>query len=84
MRTRTGHSFEPHLALELVDEGLHPLVVLAVLIGGKGQLLDGPLGLAQVLGHVSEAPALSVKLRLKLADAGLHLDHGLPDLRSGR
>merc|ERR1719282_431370 len=58
--------------------GLHPLVVLAVLVSGEGELLDGPLGLAQVLGHVSVAPVLSVKLGLKLADAGLHLDHGLP------
>merc|ERR1719474_1939835 len=67
-----------HLALKLVDEGLHPLVVLAVLIGGKGELLDGPLELAKVLGYISVAPVLSVKLGLKLADAGLHLDHGLP------
>merc|ERR1711973_1069253 len=67
-----------HLALQLVDEGLHPLVVLTVLIGSEGELLDGPLGLAQVLGHISVAPVLSVKLGLKLADAGLHLDHGLP------
>merc|ERR1711973_151567 len=67
-----------HLALQLVDQSLHPLVVLAVLIGSEGELLDGPLGLAQVLGDISVAPVLSVKLRLKLADAGLHLDHGLP------
>merc|ERR1719402_747261 len=67
-----------HLALQLVDQSLHPLVVLAVLIGSEGELLDGPLGLAKVLGHISVAPVLSVKLRLKLADAGLHLDHGLP------
>merc|ERR1712032_431354 len=50
------------LALQLVNEGLHPLVVLAILVGGKAQLLDGPLGLAEVLGDVSEAPGLSVKL----------------------
>merc|ERR1740119_57670 len=43
-----------HLALQLVNQGLHPLVVLAILIGGKAQLLDGPLGFAEVLGHVSE------------------------------
>merc|ERR1719225_177051 len=73
-----------HLALQLVDQRLHPLVVLTVLVSGEGQLLDGPLGLAQVLRHVSEAPALSVKLRLKLADAGLHLDHGLPASLQGR
>merc|ERR1719341_914750 len=67
-----------HLALQLVNEGLHPLMVLAILVGGKAQLLDGPLGLAEVLGDVSEAPGLSVQLGLELADAGLHLDHGLP------
>merc|ERR1712192_279992 len=67
-----------HLALQLVNEGLHPLVVLAVLVAGKGQLLDGPLGLAEVLGDVSEAPGLSVQLGFELTDAGLHLDHGLP------
>merc|ERR1712192_90175 len=67
-----------HLALQLVNEGLHPLVVLAILVAGKAQLLDGPLGLAEVLGDVSEAPGLSVQLRLELTDAGLHLDHGLP------
>merc|ERR1719432_650161 len=39
---------------------------------------DGPLGLAEVLGDVSEAPGLSVQLGLELTDAGLHLDHGLP------
>merc|ERR1719220_248430 len=67
-----------HLALELVDQSLHPLVVLPVLVSGKAQLLDGPLGLAEVLGDVSEAPGLSVQLGLELTDAGLHLDHGLP------
>merc|ERR1719418_422832 len=67
-----------NLALQLVNQGLHPLVVLAVLVASKGQLLDGPLGLAEVLGDVSEAPGLSVQLGLELTDAGLHLDHGLP------
>merc|ERR1719220_2735697 len=67
-----------HLALELVDQSLHPLVVLPVLITSKGQLLDGPLRLAEVLVDISEAPGLSVQLGLELTDAGLHLDHGLP------
>merc|ERR1719402_871513 len=67
-----------HLALQLVNQGLHPLVVLAILVAGKGQLLDGPLGLAEVLGDVSKAPGLGVQLGLELTDAGLHLDHGLP------
>merc|ERR1719234_1300474 len=67
-----------HLALQLVNEGLHPLVVLAVLVPGKAQLLDGPLRFAEVLGDISEAPGLSVQLGLELTDAGLHLDHGFP------
>merc|ERR1712203_1203705 len=67
-----------HLALQLVDQSLHPLVVLPVLITSKGQLLDGPLRLAEALVDISEAPGLSVQLRLKLTDAGFHLDHGLP------
>merc|ERR1719433_2306769 len=67
-----------HLALQLVDQSLHPLVVLPVLITSKGQLLDGPLRLAEVLVDISEAPGLSIQFRLELTDAGLHLDHGLP------
>merc|ERR1712218_635812 len=67
-----------HLALQLVDQSLHPLVVLPVLITSEGQLLDGPLRLAEVLVDISEAPGLSVQLRLKLTNAGFHLDHGLP------
>ena len=60
-----------HLALHLVDEGLHPertnmidpsisrkglvpLVVFLVLIGSKGELLDLPLGLPQVLLGISK------------------------------
>merc|ERR1719373_719054 len=66
------------LALELVNQSLHALVVLLVLVTSEGQLLDGPLGLAEVLQDVSVAPALGVKLRLQLTDTGLHLDHGLP------
>merc|ERR1719210_730237 len=66
------------LALELVNQSLHALVVLLVLVTSEGQLLDGPLSLAEVLQDISVASALSVKLRLQLTDAGLHLDHGLP------
>merc|ERR1719422_2955061 len=66
------------LALELVNQSLHALVVLLVLVTSEGQLLDGPLSLAEVLQNVSVASALGVKLRLQLTDAGFHLDHGLP------
>jgi hypothetical protein len=56
----------PDLALELVDEGLHPLVVLPVLLLLEGQLLDPPFALAQILLRIAVAPALSVQLRLQL------------------
>merc|ERR1719412_852306 len=65
------------LALKLVNESLHPLVVLPVLVLLVGQLLDVPLGLAQVLLGVSAPTVLSIHLGLELADAGLHLGHGL-------
>merc|ERR1719461_2659212 len=73
----------PDLALQLVDQPLHALVVLLILVAGKGQLLDGPLSLAEVLHAVGVASALGVKLGLQLADAGLHLDHGLPATLQG-
>merc|ERR1719288_200445 len=66
------------LALELVNQALHALVVLLVLVSSEGEFLDGSLSLAKVLQDISVASALSVKLRLQLTDAGLHLDHGLP------
>merc|ERR1711868_220341 len=66
------------LALELVNQALHALVVLLVLVTSEGEFLDGSLSLAEVLQDISVASALSVKLRLQLTDAGLHLDHGLP------
>merc|ERR1719281_1095795 len=68
----------PDLALQLVNEALHPLVVLLVLVTSEGELLDGPLSLAEVLHNIGVAPGLSIQLRLQLTDASLHLDHGLP------
>merc|ERR1719323_1888418 len=65
------------LALQLVNQPLHALVVLPVLLLGVGQLLDLPLGLAEVLLAVSVAPVLGVQLGLQLADAGVHPGHGL-------
>merc|ERR1711868_146561 len=66
------------LALELVNQALHALVVLLVLVSSEGEFLDGSLGLAEVLQDISVASALSVELRLQLTDASPHLDHGLP------
>merc|ERR1719389_848675 len=65
------------LALELVDQTLHSLVVLPVLILGEGKLLDLTLGLAEVLQAVSVAPVLGVHLGLELTDASVHPGHGL-------
>merc|ERR1719381_180971 len=67
----------PDPALQLVDQVLHALVVLPVLVGGEGQLLDAALRPAQVLLGVGETAVLSVQLRGQLPDAGLHLVHGL-------
>merc|ERR1719389_1581246 len=65
------------LALQLVDQTLHPLVVLPVLLLGVGQLLDLALRLAEVLQAVSVAPVFGVHLRLELPDASVHPGHGL-------
>merc|ERR1711936_1220987 len=65
------------LALELINQSLHPLVVLPVLVLLVGQLLDVPLRLAQVLLCVGAPPVLGIHLRLELTNASLHLGHGL-------
>merc|ERR1711971_109059 len=65
------------LALELVNQSLHALIVLPVLVLGVGQLLDAPLRLAEVLLSVSKASVLCVQLGLQLPDAGLHLGQRL-------
>ena len=49
------------LALQLVDQGLHPLVVLPVLVLLVGELLDPPLGPLQVLRGVAIPPASSIQ-----------------------
>merc|ERR1719232_888961 len=65
------------LALELVDQTLHPLVVLPVLVLGVSQLLDVTLRLAEVLLGISKTSVLSIKLGLQLANASLHLGNSL-------
>merc|ERR1719300_1826683 len=52
-------------------------MVLPVLILGIGQLLDLALRLPQTLLGIGHPPVLSIKLRLQLADASVHLAHGL-------
>merc|ERR1712015_286361 len=65
------------LALQLVNQALHSLVVLPVLIHLVGVLLDGPFRPPQILLGITAAPGLCVHLRLKLTDASLHLGHRL-------
>lgn len=48
--------------MQFVDEVLHAFVVLAVLFGLEGELLDTSLGLAQVLLCVGVSPLFTVKL----------------------
>merc|ERR1712227_238816 len=65
------------LALELVNEGLHALIVLPVLVLGVGQLLDVTLRLAEVLLSISKTSVLGIQLRLQFTDASLHLGNSL-------
>merc|ERR1712170_195060 len=65
------------LSLQLVNQGLHTLMVLAVLISSKSQLLDAAFRLAQVLLGITKASVLSIKFRFQLPDASLHLVHCL-------
>merc|ERR1719220_503127 len=65
------------LSLELINECLHALVVLSVLILLVGKLLDLALRLSQVLLRISAAPVFSIKLRFQLPDASVHPGHGL-------
>merc|ERR1719431_149968 len=50
------------LALEGVDQALHALMVLAILVTCKGQLLDAALRPAEVLLGVSGPPAFGIHL----------------------
>merc|ERR1711988_1661837 len=71
------------LALQLVNEGLHPLAVLLVFVLGIAQLLHTSLRPAQILLSVSKPSVLRVQLGLQLTDSGLHLGQRLlPSLES--
>lgn len=61
------------LLLELVNKVLHALVVLLVLIGLEGELLDAAFALPQVLLSIGVAASLVVKKALELAYAALKL-----------
>merc|ERR1712083_1115973 len=60
------------LLLKLVNQVLHALVALLVLVGLEGELLDLPLALAESLVGISVAAGLVVELRLELLDASPH------------
>ena len=66
MHREEGRQGGLHLALELVDQLLHPLVVLVVLVLGEGKLLDPPLGAPLGLLGLHQAPMLVVKLGLQV------------------
>lgn len=63
--------------MQFVDQVLHALVVLAVLLSLEGELLDAPLGLAQVLLGIGVPPLFTVKLVLELPDSLFELLDGL-------
>ena len=65
------------LALKLVNQPLHALMVLFVFLLRIGQLLDLALRFAEVLQAVSIASVLSIKVGLKLTDASVHSGHCL-------
>merc|ERR1711911_381590 len=60
------------LVLQLVNQLLHPLVVLLVLVLGEGQLLDTSLSPSLGLLSINQTSLLLVKLSLKVLD--LHLE----------
>lgn len=55
------------LVLQLVDQVLQTLLVLAVLVRLEGQLLEAAVGLAHVLLGLRVAALLAVQLHLQLA-----------------
>lgn len=61
------------LLLQLVDQILHALMVLAILLRLEAQLLDAALRFAQVLLGIGVSPLLTIQLVLELADALLQL-----------
>merc|ERR1719342_1066350 len=64
-------------ALKLINQSLHALMVLAIFIGSKAELLDAALRPAEVLDSISLTAVLSIQLRFQLPDTCLHLVHCL-------
>merc|ERR1711970_1323901 len=67
----------PDPTLQLVNQILHALMVLAILVSSKCELLDAALRFAQVLLRISKAAVFSIQLGGQLPDPSLHLVHGL-------
>merc|ERR1712154_526113 len=65
------------LSLKLINESLHALVILPVLIRSISHLLDAPLRFTKVLVGISASTCLSINFRFQLADSSLHFVHGL-------
>merc|ERR1719195_793900 len=65
------------LRLKLIDQSLHALMVLPILIRSIGHLLDASLRLAQVLASISTSTGFSINFRFQFANSSLHLVHSL-------
>merc|ERR1719423_218934 len=61
------------LGLELLNEILHALHVLAVLLSLECEFFESPVGLPEVLAGLGVAALLGVEFSLELTDAGLQL-----------
>merc|ERR1719434_680139 len=61
------------LGLELLNEILHALHVLAVLFSLECEFFESSVGLAEVLAGLSVAALFGIELGLEFADAGLEL-----------
>ena len=66
-----------YLVLELIDEPLHTLAVLAILIGLEALLLDAAFGFTQIFVRIGESTHFGIEFGFELADARIHLGHGL-------
>merc|ERR1719188_27835 len=65
-----------NLALESINQGLHPLMIFTVFIFSKGELRNVALRFLQVPLTFSKTPILSFKLRIKFHDTSIQLVNG--------
>merc|ERR1719174_403393 len=63
------------LRLKLINESLHALMVLPVLIRGISHLLDTSLRFTKVLVSITTSAGFSINFRFQLANSGFHLVH---------